>query len=136
MNKELERVFVVDGKIVLIEKKEFFLYYCFEVMVDLLVDENDLVEVVWKGSFLLGRKVMMYVWNYWINEWQLVDSFVVRNDKLFMLKVFVIVFDFVWKLKMNVIVQDEIFFVKDMYIFVWMFDIQYYVKSYLYIFDK
>ncbi len=126
-----------DQEYMITDSTTQFPYHRFDVTVDSKVDENDIVEFVWNGNSLSGRKVTMYAWNHSLSQWNIVDSEVAgEND--FELKGSVIVSDFVKDSKINVIVQDEIPETPEEYdyTFVWMSDTQYYSESYPYIYDR
>ncbi|MEH7384192.1 lamin tail domain-containing protein [Bacillus sp. JJ1521] len=126
-----------DGKYLVSDSDTQFPYHRFEVTVDASLDEKDLVELLWKGNSLEGRKVSMYAWNHITEKWTLID-FKVAGKEDFELSGEVGVGDFVRESKINVIVQDEIPSTTDEYdyTFVWMSDTQFYSESYPYIFDR
>lgn len=126
-----------DQQYMITDSTTQFPYHRFDVTVDSKVDENDVVEFVWNGNSLSGRKVTMYAWNHSMSQWNIVDSEVAgEND--FELKGSVVVSDFVKDSKINVIVQDEIPDSPEEYdyTFVWMSDTQYYSESYPHIYDR
>ncbi|MDL4842672.1 lamin tail domain-containing protein [Aquibacillus rhizosphaerae] len=127
----------LDGDYMVTDSTTQFPYHRFDVTVDPTVDENDIVEFVWNGNSLPGRKVTMYAWNQRTSEWVIVD-YKIAGDEDFELKGTVSVNDFVKDNKINVIVQDEIPNSPEEYdyTFVWMSDTQYYSESYPYIYDR
>lgn len=126
-----------DQQYMITDSTTQFPYHRFDVTVDNEVDENDVVEFVWKGNSLSGRKVTMYAWNHSTSQWNIVD-YEVAGENDFELKGSVVVSDFVKDNKINVIVQDEIPATPEEYdyTFVWMSDTQYYSESYPHIYDR
>ncbi|WP_371069007.1 lamin tail domain-containing protein [Sediminibacillus sp. JSM 1682029] len=126
-----------DGKYMVTDSTGQFPYHRFDVTVDEQVEEDDLIELVWNGNSLAGRKVTMYAWNHPEAKWEIVD-FRIAGDEDFELTGTVSVKDFVKDSKINVIVQDEIPSGPEAYdyTFVWMSDTQYYSESYPYIYDE
>ncbi|MFC0273316.1 metallophosphoesterase [Metabacillus herbersteinensis] len=126
-----------DGKTVEKVSKTDFPYHRFDVKVDQQIDENDLIEIVWKGHSLPGRKVTMYVWSHIDNKWKEVD-FLVAGKDVFTLKGSVTVQEYVKDQRISVIVQDKLFekTKKANYTIAWMSDTQYYSESYPEIFKK
>ena len=135
--EDMSLVSKVDGNYLINNSDTQFPYHRFEVTVDDAVDENDLVELVWKGKSLEGRKVSMYAWNHQSNQWKLID-YKIAGTADFELKGNVEVADFVKEHKINVLVQDEIPSSPDEYdyTFVWMSDTQYYSESYPHIYQR
>ncbi|MBP3039570.1 lamin tail domain-containing protein [Bacillaceae bacterium Marseille-Q3522] len=127
----------LDGKYLTTDSSTQFPYHRFDVTVDPSVDENDVVELVWNGNSLEGRKVTMYAWNHSSNEWSIID-YKVAGKEDFKLTGKVAVNDFVKDGKINILIQDEIPSSPEEYdyTFVWMSDTQYYAESYPYIFDR
>ncbi|GAE94537.1 hypothetical protein JCM21714_3699 [Gracilibacillus boraciitolerans JCM 21714] len=127
----------LDKEYMITDSSTQFPYHRFDVTVDSEVDEEDIVELVWNGNSLPGRKVTMYAWNHTANKWEIIDYHVAETDD-FELKGTVTVTDFVKDYQVNVLVQDEIpnSSTDYDYTFVWMTDTQYYSESYPYIFDQ
>ncbi|MCU9612618.1 lamin tail domain-containing protein [Caldibacillus lycopersici] len=136
-DEDLSLVSDMDGNYLVTDSDTQFPYHRFDVTIDRSVDENDIVELVWNGNSLEGRKVSMYAWNHTTQDWTLIDSDVAGTVD-FELKGNVAVRDFVKDAKVNVLIQDEIPSTPDDYdyTFVWMSDTQYYAESYPYIFDR
>ncbi|MFD3447609.1 lamin tail domain-containing protein [Microbacteriaceae bacterium 4G12] len=125
-----------DGKYLTTDSTTQFPYHRFDVTLDNAVDDTDIVELVWKGKSLEGRKVTMYAWSYIENKWKAVTYNIAKAED-FTLKGNVQVAEYAKDHKVNVLVQDEIpTSPKDYdYTFVWMSDTQYYSKSYPQIYD-
>ncbi|WP_099355717.1 lamin tail domain-containing protein [Fredinandcohnia onubensis] len=126
-----------DGQYLTNNSHTQFPYHRFDVKVDSTVDENDIVELNWKGKSLEGRKVSMYAWNHQNGDWNLIDYRIAGEDD-FELTGNVAVDAYVKDHKINVLVQDEIPSTPDEYdyTFVWMSDTQFYAESFPYIFDR
>ncbi len=135
--EEISHVSEIDGNYLTTDSDTQFPYHRFEVTVDDSVDENDVVELVWQGNSLDGRKVSMYAWSHEDQDWELIDYRVAGTED-FALKGNVEVGEFVQDSKVQVLVQDEIPSSPDEYdyTFVWMTDTQYYAESFPYIFDR
>ncbi|WP_052659534.1 lamin tail domain-containing protein [Bacillus alveayuensis] len=136
---DVERKNIVNsnGETVATTTTNGFPYHRFDVIVDEKVDEDDEVELVWKGSSLEGRKVTMYAWSHTDGKWKEVDSFIAGSES-FTLKGNVHASEYVKDHKVSVIVQDQIAetAIDYDYTFVWMSDTQYYSESYPYIYEK
>ncbi|WP_141433214.1 lamin tail domain-containing protein [Bacillus sp. 03113] len=126
-----------DQQYLVTDSNTKFPYHRFDVTVDSTVDETDLVELIWKGKSLEGRKVSMYAWNHTTNKWTTID-FKIAGQGDFELKGNVAVREFVKDNKINVLIQDEIPSSPDQYdyTFVWMSDTQYYADSYPWIYER
>lgn len=126
-----------DGNYLTLNSGTQFPYHRFDVTVDSTVDENDIIELVWDGKSLSGRKVSMYAWNHLQGKWVLI-SYKIAGAEDFELKGNVAVIEYVKDSKINVLIQDEIPQTPDDYdyTFVWMSDTQYYAESYPYIFER
>ena len=126
-----------DQNYLTIDSSDQFPYHRFDVSVDPSIDENDIVELVWNGKSLEGRKVSMYAWNHLQAKWLLV-TYKIAGTEDFELKANVEVNEYVNDGKINVLIQDEIPQTPDEYdyTFVWMSDTQYYSESYPYIFER
>jgi len=126
-----------DGHYLINNSSTQFPYHRFDVTVDSSVDENDIIELNWKGKSLEGRKVSMYAWNHQTADWALLD-YRIAGDRDFELTGKVEVNEFVKNRKINVLVQDEIPSTPDEYdyTFVWMSDTQYYSESFPHIFER
>ncbi|MFD1779878.1 lamin tail domain-containing protein [Fredinandcohnia salidurans] len=126
-----------DGQYLTNNSHTQFPYHRFDVKVDSSVDENDIVELNWKGKSLEGRKVSMYAWNHEKGDWELID-YRIAGEEDFELSGNVEVHTFVKDSKINVLVQDEIPSTPDEYdySFVWMSDTQFYTESFPHIFDR
>ncbi|WP_078381799.1 lamin tail domain-containing protein [Sutcliffiella halmapala] len=135
--EEIDLVSKEDGQYLVTDATTQFPYHRFDVTVDSSIAENDLVELVWKGNSLEGRKVTMYAWNHTTSKWAIVDYRIAGTED-FELKGNVEVKDFIKDESINVLVQDEIPSSSEEYdyTFVWMSDTQYYAESYPYIFDR
>ena len=134
---DIANVSKIDGNYLTTDSDTQFPYHRFDVRVDESVDENDIVELIWLGNSLQGRKVSMYAWSHQANEWTLIDH-KIAGEEDFELKGNVAVNEFVKDSKVNVLVQDLIPSTPDEYdyTFVWMSDTQYYAESYPHIFDR
>ncbi|MFT8323075.1 MAG: lamin tail domain-containing protein [Bacillus sp. (in: firmicutes)] len=126
-----------DQQYLITDSKTKFPYHRFDVTVDSSVDKTDVVELVWKGKSLKGRKVSMYAWNHLTNKWMTID-FKIAGQGSFELKGNAAVREFVKNNKINVLIQDEIPISPDQYdyTFVWMSDTQYYADSYPWIYER
>lgn len=135
--EDIANVSEKDGNYLTTDSDTQFPYHRFDVTVDESVDENDIVELIWQGNSLQGRKVSMYAWNHQANEWTLIDH-KIAGEEDFELKGNVTVHEFVKDSKVNVLVQDLIPGTPDEYdyTFVWMSDTQYYSESFPHIFDR
>lgn len=143
IENDLSLVSAKDGKYLTTDSTTKFPYHRFDVTLDPSVDENDTVELEWKGKSLDGRKVTMYAWSYLENKWKPV-TYKIAGSEDFTLKGNVNFAEYAKDHKVNVLVQDEIPAspVKSPatpddydYTFVWMSDTQYYSASYPYIYD-
>lgn len=94
-----------DGQYLTNNSHTQFPYHRFDVKVDSTVDENDIVELNWKGKSLEGRKVSMYAWNHEKGDWELID-YRIAGENDFELSGNVEVNAFVKDSKINVLVQD------------------------------
>ncbi|WP_186577091.1 lamin tail domain-containing protein [Aquibacillus kalidii] len=135
--EDITNVSELDQKYMVTDSVEKFPYHRFDVTVDSNVDENDIVELVWNGNSLEGRKVTMYAWNHSVGGWQIID-YQIAGQEDFQLKGTVPVGDYVKNSKVNVMVQDEIPTSPEEYdyTFVWMSDTQYYSESYPNIYER
>ena len=133
---ELSLISSQDGKYLTTKSYDKFPYHRFDVTLDASVNEKDVVELVWKGNSLKGRKVTMYTWSHFENKWKVVTNNIADN-KDFTLRGTVNVSEYMKDHKINVLIQDEIpASANDYdYTFVWMSDTQYYSMTYPYIFD-
>ncbi|WP_243355322.1 lamin tail domain-containing protein [Bacillus litorisediminis] len=134
---DIQLVSKADGSYLTSDSETQFPYHRFDVTVDESLDENDRVELYWKGNSLEGRKVSMYAWNHSSNQWTLID-YKIAGTEDFQLKGLVTVGDYVKDSKINVLVQDEIPSTPDDYdyTFVWMSDTQFYSESFPYIYER
>ncbi|MFS0865009.1 lamin tail domain-containing protein [Fredinandcohnia sp. 179-A 10B2 NHS] len=137
-SEEISLVAEEDGNYLVSDSDTQFPYQRFDVTVDDSVDENDKVELFWKGNSLEGRKVSMYAWNYASAKWILIDYQVANGTEDFELKGPVAVGEYVKDSKINVLIQDEIPSTPDEYdyTFVWMSDTQFYSESFPYIYER
>ncbi|WP_203363333.1 S-layer homology domain-containing protein [Bacillus sp. REN10] len=134
---EVDKLAAADQQYVTTKSTDQFPYQRFEVKVDEEMSENDEIELNWEGKSLIGRKVSMYVWNYKVNKWELMEWKVAENDQNFKLTGTVKGADYVKDKKVQVMVQDEIASTTQFdYSFIWMSDTQYYSESYPHIFKK
>ncbi|MGG0855789.1 metallophosphoesterase [Metabacillus fastidiosus] len=126
-----------DGKYLKTNSLTQFPYHRFDVTVDSSVDADDIIELVWEGHSLEGRKVTMYAWSHIANKWTAIN-YKIAGKEDFTLKGNVKVSEFVKNNVVNVLVQDEIPASPDDYdyTFVWMSDTQYYSESYPYIYES
>ncbi|MBB6446858.1 lamin tail domain-containing protein [Bacillus benzoevorans] len=137
LDEEIKKISVSDDDYLVTDSDTQFPYHRFDVTVDSSVDESDIVELLWEGHSLSGRKVSMYAWSQKKNQWIMLD-FKIAGEKDFTLKGNAAVAEFVKDSKINVLVQDEIPVSPEQYdyTFVWMSDTQYYSESYPYIYDR
>ncbi|WP_245831959.1 lamin tail domain-containing protein [Oceanobacillus senegalensis] len=135
--EDIANVSDIDGKYLTTDSDTQFPYHRFEVTIDEKVDEKDVVELVWQGNSLEGRKVSMYAWSHVEKDWKLV-TYQIAGKEDFELSVEVEVSEFVQDSKVQVLVQDEIPSSPEEYdyTFVWMSDTQYYAESYPHIFER
>ncbi|MDR7080551.1 LPXTG-motif cell wall-anchored protein [Neobacillus niacini] len=135
--EDISLVSARDQNYLTIDSSDQFPYHRFDVSVDPSIDESDIVELVWNGKSLEGRKVSMYAWNHLQAKWLLV-TYKIAGTEDFELKANVEVNEYVNDGKINVLIQDEIPQTPDEYdyTFVWMSDTQYYSESYPYIFER
>ncbi|WP_141430613.1 metallophosphoesterase [Bacillus sp. 03113] len=135
-NAELSLISARDGKYLTTKSFDKFPYHRFDVILDRSVNEKDVVELVWKGKSLKGRKVTMYAWSHFENKWKVITH-KIAGTRDFTLKGNVNVSEYMKDHKINVLIQDEIPASANdyAYTFVWMSDTQYYSKSYPYIYD-
>lgn len=133
---ELSLISTKDGKYFTTDSTDQFPYHRFDVTLDSSVNVNDVVELVWKGKSLEGRKVTMYAWSHVKQKWKVVTK-QIAGEKAFTLKGTVNVSEYMMDHKINVLIQDEIpASANDYdYTFVWMSDTQYYSMTYPHIFD-
>lgn len=133
---ELSLISTQDGKSFTTTFSDKFPYHRFDVTVDASVNEKDVVELVWKGKSLKGRKVTMYAWSHVEHKWKVVTK-KIAGKKDFTLRGTVNGSEYMMDNKINVLIQDEIpASANDYdYTFVWMSDTQYYSMTYPYIFD-
>lgn len=136
--EEISLVAEEDGNYLVSDSVTQFPYHRFDVTVDDSVDENNRVELLWKGNSLEGRKVSMYAWNHTTTKWTLIDYKVAGGAEDFELKGPVAVGEYVKDSKINVLIQDEIPSTPDEYdyTFVWMSDTQFYSESFPYIYER
>lgn len=133
---ELSLISTQDNKYFTTDSTDQFPYHRFDVTLDSAVNENDVVELVWNGKSLEGRKVTMYAWSHVEQKWNVVTNKIAgKND--FTLKGTVNVAEYMKDHKINVLIQDEIpVSANDYdYTFVWMSDTQYYSMTYPHIYD-
>ncbi|OZI13538.1 hypothetical protein CEW92_01550 [Bacillaceae bacterium SAS-127] len=134
---EVDKLAVADQQYVTTKSMDQFPYQRFEVKVDEEVGDNDKIELNWEGKSLIGRKVSMYIWNYKVQKWELIEWKVAEDDKNFKLRGSVKGSDYVKDKKVQVMVQDEIASTTQFdYSFIWMSDTQYYSESYPHIFKR
>lgn len=133
---ELSLISTRDGKYLTTNSTDQFPYHRFDVTLDPSVNEKDVVELVWKGKSLKGRKVTMYAWSHFDHKWKVVTN-KIAGKKDFTLRGIVNVSEYMMDHKINVLIQDEIpASANDYdYTFVWMSDTQYYSMTFPYIFD-
>ena len=126
-----------DGMYLTTDSSTQFPYHRFDVTVDSSVDENDRIELSWRGNSFEGRKVSMYAWSYESNQWELI-TYKIAGKEDFDLTGNVTGNEFIKDSKINVLVQDEIPSSPEDYdyTFVWMSDTQYYAESYPHIFER
>ncbi|MGD7024358.1 lamin tail domain-containing protein [Rossellomorea vietnamensis] len=136
-NEDISLVSQQDGSYLTSDSSTGFPYHRFDVTLDPSVDENDKVELMWKGQSLEGRKVSMYAWNHAKEKW-ILQTYKIAGPEDFELKANITVDEYMKDSKINVLVQDEIPSSPEEYdyTFVWMSDTQYYSESYPYIFDQ
>ncbi|WP_113928328.1 lamin tail domain-containing protein [Bacillus sp. P14.5] len=136
-NEEISMVSEEDGSYLTSDSSTGFPYHRFDVTLDPSVDENDSVELLWKGQSLEGRKVSMYAWNHAKEKW-ILQTYKIAGTEDFELKSNITIGEYMKDSKINVLVQDEIPSSPEEYdyTFVWMSDTQYYAESYPYIFDQ
>ncbi|MBD1381433.1 metallophosphoesterase [Bacillus sp. IB182487] len=133
---EYEKLKENDNQTIETSSTTQFPYHRFDVEVNPSIDENDVVELVWKGSSIPDRKVTMYAWNYSNEKWIPINA-AIAGEKKFTLKGHVTVPEYVKGNKVSVIVQDEVTQVLDYdYSFIWMSDTQYYSERYPHIYRK
>lgn len=135
--EDISSVAKIDGNYLTTDSSTQFPYHRFDVTVDSSVDEKDVVELVWNGKSLEGRKVSMYAWNHLTNKWSMIE-YKIAGTEDFELTGKVSVNEFVKDSKINVLIQDEIPSSPDEYdyTFIWMSDTQYYSESYPHIFER
>ncbi|MGE6630176.1 metallophosphoesterase [Bacillus sp. NPDC077027] len=135
-DNERKRIAFEDGKNVETKNQERFPYHHFQMEVERDIGEKDVVEAVWKGSSLEGRKVTMYAWNHQKETWEKIVHHFAKDDKEFYLKGVLSVRQYMKDQTIDIIVQDEIVKNQTPYKMVWMSDTQYYAKSYPHIFKS
>ncbi|MUK90344.1 metallophosphoesterase [Ornithinibacillus sp. L9] len=135
--QEIALVDEKDGEYLVTDATKAFPYHRFDVTLDDSVTEDDIVELVWEGNSLEGRKVTMYAWNFESSTWEIVDYQIAGTDD-FTLKGNVEVSAYSQYQEIHVLIQDEIPASSDDYdyTFVWMSDTQYYSESYPYIYER
>jgi hypothetical protein len=126
-----------DGQYLETNSMTKFPYQRFSVKLDSAVDQDDAIEVVWKGKTLDGRKVTMYGWNHQKGNWSIIDYKIGSNED-FILKGNVNAADYVKNNEIQMMIQDEVASPSAGmdYTFVWMSDTQYYSASYPHIYEK
>ncbi|MFS0655198.1 metallophosphoesterase [Bacillus sp. 179-C3.3 HS] len=130
------RIAFTDGKSVETKDVQRFPYHRFQIKVNHHVREKDVVEAVWKGSSLPGRKVTMYAWNHQHEKWDKITAHFAKDQKEFYLKGMLSVRQYMNNQTFDLLVQDEISKTSMPYKMVWMSDTQYYAKSYPHIFKQ
>ncbi|MDM5299564.1 metallophosphoesterase [Bacillus pumilus] len=133
---EKNRIAFADGKTVETKDLRRFPYHRFQIKVNHHVREKDVVEAVWKGSSLQGRKVTMYAWNQQEEKWDKINHHFAKDRKEFYLKGLLSVRQYMKNQTFDLLVQDEISKTQKPYRMVWMSDTQYYAKSYPHIFKQ
>ncbi len=106
-DSEREKLIKKDGKTITTESITQFPYHRFDVAVDEKVQADDIVEIVWNGSSLAGRKVTMYAWNVKTSKWEALIS-TIAGEEEFELIGKVTAGDYMKDRNISVIVQDEI----------------------------
>ncbi|ABV63795.1 metallophosphoesterase [Bacillus pumilus] len=134
--QERNRIAFADGKSVETKDLHRFPYHRFQIKVDQAVREKDVVEAMWKGSSLSGRKVTMYAWNHQQEKWDKITHHFAKDQKEFYLKGLLSVRQYMKNHTFDLLVQDEISKAQKPYKMVWMSDTQYYAKSYPHIFKQ
>ncbi|MED4560490.1 metallophosphoesterase [Bacillus altitudinis] len=135
-DRERNRIAFADGKSVETKDLQHFPYHRFQIKVHHDVREKDVVEAVWKGSSLSGRKVTMYAWNHQQEKWDKITHHFAKDEKEFYLKGLLSVRQYMKNQTFDLLVQDEISQTLKPYKMVWMSDTQYYARSYPHIFKK
>lgn len=135
-NHERNRIAFADGKAVETKDLQRFPYHHFQIKVNHHVRDKDVVEAVWKGSSLSGRKVSMYAWNHQQEKWDKITYHVAKDQNEFYLKGLLSVRQYMKNQTFDLLVQDEISKTQKPYKMVWMSDTQYYAKSYPHIFKQ
>ncbi|SDE20212.1 Fibronectin type III domain-containing protein [Paenibacillus sp. UNCCL117] len=126
-----------DDLYVTVDSTEKFPYIRMELKLDEAVAEGDLVEVLWEGNSLPGRKVTMYAWNHGQGKWNPVDSFVPSSEQDFELKGTVRAGDYVRDQVIHMMIQDQIPSRGDYdYTVVWMSDTQFYSELHPHIYES
>lgn len=82
-DQERNRIAFVDGKSVETKDLQRFPYHRFQIKVHHGVREKDVVEAVWKGSSLSGRKVTMYAWNHQQEKWDKITHHFAKDQRNF-----------------------------------------------------
>lgn len=135
--EEYDALTAADGEQVITDSVEQFPYHRFEVSLDEIAVQQEMVSLVWEGSSLDGRKVSMYAWNYSEEAWDVVDEFVAENEASFTLSGEVAVADYVRGNTLNVLVQDELPAPEEFdYTFVWLSDTQVYTEVFPELFES
>ncbi|WP_188454952.1 FIMAH domain-containing protein [Virgibacillus oceani] len=139
--EEYAKLVSSDDEYIITDSTKEFPYLRFEVQVGEDLDNNDMVELIWEGKSLEGRKVTMYAWNY--NEedgegaWVAIDTSIAGTEEDFMLTANVSVEDFVRDNKVDVLIQDQIPPPENYdYTFAWMSDTQFYTEIWPNIFES
>ncbi|WP_165767947.1 FIMAH domain-containing protein [Virgibacillus indicus] len=130
--EEYTKLMSSDDDYIITDSTEKFPYLRFEVEVGEDLDDKDIVELIWEGKSLEGRKVTMYAWNYneaEEGEWVAIDSSISETEEDFVLTANVSVEDFVRDNKVDVLIQDQIPPPENYdYTFAWMSDTQFYTE--------
>lgn len=135
--EEYAKLLDADDEYLVTDSTEEFPYLRFEVQVDKKLDKKNMVELIWQGKSLDGRKVTMYAWNYVESKWDAISSSISEEEKEFTLTGNVNVAEYVKEQTANILIQDQIPPPEDYdYTFVWMSDTQFYTEIWPHIFES
>ncbi|WP_425415285.1 S-layer homology domain-containing protein [Paenibacillus stellifer] len=131
-----------DGDYLTEDSTEAFPYHRFDINLNPLVKDTDLVEIAWQGHSLEGRKVSLYAWSPAEGAWKSL-VYKIAGIEDFELKSSVAAGDYREGNTIHLMVQDKIApkeaapqeSVPFDYSFVWMSDTQYYAESYPHIYE-
>lgn len=130
--EEYAKIMSSNDEYFITDSTEKFPYLRFEADLEGEIDGKDMVELIWEGKSLEGRKVTMYAWNYNEGEegaWVAIDSSTTETEDDFFLTADVSVEDFVRENKVDILIQDQIPPPEEYdYTFAWMTDTQFYTE--------